>query len=122
MYPAGRPAHIPQQIGSSQPIRKGRRPFTAEDDRILAKWVAEAERAGLPTKGNALYQQLEAEVWTVYLGCIHIKLTECCRTTGILPSHGATVMSRMSIASGIFQQNLTTIPLDHPQAGLDVPQ
>lgn len=121
-YPAGAPAHIPRQIGSGQSTRKGRVPFTAEDDRILAKWVADAERAGLALKGNALYQQLEAKVEIVFLTCVHIRLTERGRITDTLPSHGATITSNMNIVSGIFEQNLTTILPGHPQPGQDAPQ
>jgi hypothetical protein len=49
-------------VGSAQPMRKGKTPFTAEDDRILMEWCARAERKGLTTKGNELYKQLEEKV------------------------------------------------------------
>jgi hypothetical protein len=49
-------------VGSSQPARRGRVPFTAEDDRVLMKWCANAEREGVSMQGNKLYQQLEAVV------------------------------------------------------------
>lgn len=101
-YPARPHAQAPQLIGSGQPPKKTRRAFTAEDDLVLARWVAEAERDGRPTSGNALYQELEAKVWIVYLGWVYIELTECCRMTGIPPSHGATVMLRIGIAFRIF--------------------
>ncbi|KAE8445129.1 hypothetical protein EG329_013731 [Mollisiaceae sp. DMI_Dod_QoI] len=49
-----------RQVGSAQPTKKGRTPFTPEDDRVLTKWCASAERKGLSLKGNEIYQQLEA--------------------------------------------------------------
>jgi hypothetical protein len=52
---------IPSQP-AGQPPRSTRRPFTAEDDRFLAEWVAKAERSGEVTKGNILYQKLEQVV------------------------------------------------------------
>ncbi len=51
-----------RQVGSAQPTKKGRTPFTPEDDRVLTKWCASAERKGLSLKGNEIYQQLEAIV------------------------------------------------------------
>ncbi|KAG4438097.1 hypothetical protein IFR05_006418 [Cadophora sp. M221] len=47
-----------REVGSGQPTKKTRTPFSAEDDRILMEWVTRAERKGLPIMGNALYQQL----------------------------------------------------------------
>ncbi|KAH9208487.1 hypothetical protein DL95DRAFT_449855 [Leptodontidium sp. 2 PMI_412] len=46
-----------REVGSAQPTKKTRTPFSPEDDRILMEWVSRAERKGLPTLGNALYQQ-----------------------------------------------------------------
>lgn len=45
-----------------QTVRMTRRPFTAEDDRILIQWVKNAEREGIPTRGNELYHKLELKV------------------------------------------------------------
>ena len=59
---AGPPAGTIREVGSAQPARKGRTPFTPEDDRILMEWCIKAERAGLSLKGNDLYKQLEAVV------------------------------------------------------------
>lgn len=56
---AGLVAGISRPVGSSQPTRNTRTPFTAADDRALALWVTNAERQGLSTKGNEIYQQLE---------------------------------------------------------------
>ena len=54
-------------VGSSQPTRNTRTPFTAADDRALALWVTNAERQGLSTKGNDIYQQLERIVSLLFL-------------------------------------------------------
>ena len=51
-----------RDVGSSIPARKGRTPFTAEDDRVLLEWCKRGERAGISLKGNQLYMQLEAKV------------------------------------------------------------
>lgn len=56
---AGPTEQVTRPVGSSQPARKGRTPFTTEDDRVLMKWCAKAERDGLSLKGNEIYQQLE---------------------------------------------------------------
>jgi hypothetical protein len=56
---AGPVAGTSRPVGSSQPTRNTRTPFTAADDRALALWVTNAERQGLSTKGNEIYQQLE---------------------------------------------------------------
>ncbi|RDL36993.1 uncharacterized protein BP5553_04426 [Venustampulla echinocandica] len=58
-YPAGPSEPQVRDVGSALPPRYGRTPFTSEDDRVLMKWVAEAERRGLSTKGNEIYKQLE---------------------------------------------------------------
>ena len=60
---AGPPVGTIREVGSVQPAKKGRTPFTAEDDRILMEWCIKAERKGLSLKGNDLYKQLEAKVW-----------------------------------------------------------
>jgi hypothetical protein len=61
-YLAGPPAGTIRAVGSAQPMKKGRTPFTAEDDRILMEWCTRAERKGLSIKGNDLYKQLEEKV------------------------------------------------------------
>ncbi|PMD31138.1 hypothetical protein L207DRAFT_573195 [Hyaloscypha variabilis F] len=58
---AGPPVGTIREVGSVQPAKKGRTPFTAEDDRILMEWCIKAERKGLSLKGNDLYKQLEAK-------------------------------------------------------------
>lgn len=45
--------------GSSAPTRRGRVPFSAQDDALLAKWVLSHPD---PRTGNILYQKLEAVV------------------------------------------------------------
>ena len=64
-YRAGPVTHTIREVGSSQPTRGGRTPFTAEDDRILMEWVVKAERNGASVKGNEIYKQLEAKVETL---------------------------------------------------------
>jgi hypothetical protein len=59
---AGPVTHTAREVGSGGPTRKGRTPFTAEDDRILMEWVMKGERAGIAVKGNELFQQLEEKV------------------------------------------------------------
>ncbi|KAG9240121.1 TRF2-interacting telomeric protein/Rap1 C terminal domain-containing protein [Calycina marina] len=46
-------------VGSNKPAKTTRTHFTAEDDQILMRWVLKAERDGLATMGNDIYQQLE---------------------------------------------------------------
>jgi hypothetical protein len=62
LYRAGPATNIIRDVGSAQPARKGRTPFTAEDDRILRDWCVKAELKGVSMKGNELYKQLEAKV------------------------------------------------------------
>jgi hypothetical protein len=64
---AGPVAGISRPVGSSQPTRNTRTPFTAADDRALALWVTNAEKQGLSTKGNDIYQQLERIVGILLL-------------------------------------------------------
>jgi hypothetical protein len=63
---AGPVAGTSRSVGSSQPTRNTRTPFTAADDRALALWVTNAERQGLSTKGNEIYQQLERIVCLMF--------------------------------------------------------
>lgn len=58
-YPAGPSERQIREVGSAIPPRRGRTPFTSEDDRILMEWVAEAERSGASIKGNEIYKELE---------------------------------------------------------------
>lgn len=58
---AGPLSYIAREVGSGAPTRQGRTTFTAEDDRVLMDWVVMAERAGLSTKGNEIFKQLEAK-------------------------------------------------------------
>jgi hypothetical protein len=52
----------PSPVGSNRPGRSTRTPFTQADDNQLSIWVTKAELKGLSTKGNEIYQQLEAIV------------------------------------------------------------
>ncbi|RDW75340.1 hypothetical protein BP6252_06482 [Coleophoma cylindrospora] len=51
----------PVGAGNSVPKRNTRTKFTKEDDDFLTKWVIKAERKGMPTRGNELYQDLAAK-------------------------------------------------------------
>jgi hypothetical protein len=59
---AGPASHVVREVGSGGPTRKGRTPFSAEDDRVLKKWVMDGERVGISSKGNELFKQLEEKV------------------------------------------------------------
>lgn len=61
-YRAGPATHTIREVGSGQPTKNWRTPFTAEDDRILMEWVTKAERKGALIKGNEIYKQLEEKV------------------------------------------------------------
>jgi hypothetical protein len=61
---AGPAEGMVRNVGSSAPARKGRTPFTHEDDAMLMDWCARAERQGVSLRGNQLYIQLEAKVGT----------------------------------------------------------
>jgi hypothetical protein len=56
---AGPTTRTVREVGSIQPARSGRTPFTAQDDRDLLLWVTKAERNGLSIKGNDIYKQFE---------------------------------------------------------------
>ncbi|KAF2123926.1 hypothetical protein P153DRAFT_371245 [Dothidotthia symphoricarpi CBS 119687] len=45
----------------SRPAKGGRAPYTPDEDRILYKWVRDAEAAGGQSSGNEIYKQLEAK-------------------------------------------------------------
>lgn len=53
-------------VGSLVSQKGTRTPFTAEDDRILAKWVTQQERSGEGILGNAIYEELEQKVRSQY--------------------------------------------------------
>lgn len=59
---AGPAQRTVRDVGSKNPTRQGRIPFTAEDDRVLTQWVTRAERRGVKTLGNVLFQELEQRV------------------------------------------------------------
>ncbi|CAN9088275.1 hypothetical protein CC77DRAFT_1098951 [Alternaria alternata] len=44
-----------------RPTKSGRAAYTAEEDRILYKWVRDAQEAGVQIGGNEIYMQLEAK-------------------------------------------------------------
>lgn len=46
----------------NRPTKSGRALYTAEEDRLLYKWVRDAELAGGLASGNEIYKQLEAKV------------------------------------------------------------
>jgi hypothetical protein len=45
-----------------QPAKSGRTAYTAEEDRILYKWVRDSSTQGGLASGNEIYKQLEAKV------------------------------------------------------------
>jgi len=78
-----------REVASGQPTRRGRAPFTAEDDRILTEWVLRAERRGASIKGNEIYKQLELKVlFECYMYRKCPRLIYGTRMTGIPFSHG----------------------------------
>ena len=62
-HPAGPPKGEAREVGATrQPTKSGRAAYTAEEDKILYKWVRDVEAAGGLTSGNELYKQLEQKV------------------------------------------------------------
>jgi len=60
---AGPPIGEAREAGAThQPTKSGRSLYTAEEDRILYKWVCDAEAVGGLVSGNELYKQLEQKV------------------------------------------------------------
>lgn len=59
-YRCGAQAGTISERATAQPAKTSRTPYTAEDDRILTKWVLKAERMGRSTKGNQIYMELAA--------------------------------------------------------------
>lgn len=57
-YPAGPPVGTARTTGSLQPTKGTRAAFTAEEDRILYKWVQDQGPGGL-VHGNKIYKSLE---------------------------------------------------------------
>lgn len=50
----------------NRPTKSARTPYTAEEDRILYKWVRDYEAAGGKSSGNEIYKQLEEQVCGTY--------------------------------------------------------
>lgn len=86
---AGPVGQVAREVGSNGPTRKGRTPFTNEDDRILMKWVLQGEKAGISVKGNELFKQLEEKVVPSQSFSLPM-LIETCRITVIHSSRGET--------------------------------
>lgn len=64
-YAAGAPVASVREVGSLMPKRRGRQPFTREDDMVLYKWIDDFERkGGKYISGNEVYKQLEQKVGT----------------------------------------------------------
>ena len=62
-HPAGVSEKVVRETGSvARPARKGKVPFTAEDDRVLYTWVQECQAKGGKVLGNAIFIQLEEMV------------------------------------------------------------
>ena len=120
-YPAGPSARTSRPAGSAQPTKKGRTPFTNEDDRILVEWVLEAEGRGAATRGNELYIGLEEKVLLSYVYLPHtgtLLIDMVLRITGILPSRGATAGSSFIPTS--IDQIPVVVCLHRFQAALDL--
>jgi hypothetical protein len=59
-HPAGPEKGTARDVGSrSRPTKGGRRPYTAEEDRILYLWVRDCEKDTGTAGGNVIYQKLE---------------------------------------------------------------
>ena len=58
---AGRPEGTARPVGSSEPGKRTRTPFSAEDDRILTSWVLRHRKSG-QLKGNKIYEELAGRV------------------------------------------------------------
>lgn len=56
---AGPAVGTSRAVGSFVPGKKGRTPFTAEDDRLLAEYITRSEKKGVHVKGNAVYEGFE---------------------------------------------------------------
>ena len=66
-----RPKGHVRSLGVSAPTRTTRTPFTDADDKLLFRWVLDAEKRGVSLKGNELYKDLEIVVSmnSVYILC-----------------------------------------------------
>ena len=53
------PKGAARAVGSSKPVSRVRKTYTAEEDRLLYKWVKDAEARNVAILGNELYKQLE---------------------------------------------------------------
>jgi telomeric repeat-binding factor 2-interacting protein 1 len=65
-YLAGPPAGSVRSVGSRIPGKTTRTPFTPSDDLVLYKWVTDAVKKGMATKGNEIYEQLEMIVRGIF--------------------------------------------------------
>jgi hypothetical protein len=62
-FPAGPTIGTARDPGSIvRPAKGVRAAYTPDEDRILYKWVKDAEASGLRVRGNELYKQLEQKV------------------------------------------------------------
>ena len=62
-HPAGPAERVVRDVGSIiRPARKGKVPYSAEDDRVLYNWVKECQARGARISGNAIFIQLEDRV------------------------------------------------------------
>jgi hypothetical protein len=91
---AGPPLGEAREVGAlHRPARGGRAAYTADEDRILYKWVRDCAAVGGLAGGNEIYKQLEAKVCA--------RRTVDTRTYGLMQdsirdthgNHGATVTS-----------------------------
>jgi hypothetical protein len=75
-----------------QPAKSGRTAYTAEEDRILYKWVRDSSAGGGLVSGNEIYKQLEAKVGGQQKPLQDSMLIKH-SIRDILGSHGATDIS-----------------------------
>lgn len=62
-YPAGPPLGEAREPGAThRSAKSGRAAYTAEEDRILYKWVHDAKALGRAESGNEIYKKLEEKV------------------------------------------------------------
>jgi len=118
-YPAGRPQRVARPVGSSEPAKTTRTPFTAEDDRILTQWVLEAERKNGSIRGNKIYEELAANVGAVPHSVAEPWLIELRRTLDTRSSLGETAGSNsFRICQGLPSITIPSRPPGRPRTHL----
>ena len=102
---AGPPIGTARAAGAAaRPTKGGRTAYTADEDRILYKWVRDSEGQGGLASGNEIYKQLEAKV-----GDASTSLRTC-MLMGKVPATHMAVMAR-SLLEAAAQS--TSVCLQH---------